>query len=115
VSVLVGVLDWCHSKQIDQCFEYSPARLASLGWRRLQIKNDDGHEWQSGEILHPKKPHCIRAEQLTIVGHMIRKQSSGILVLCAAAAAVILTSCAGNQTVAQPATHKMIGTNSPGY
>ncbi|MBV8142126.1 MAG: hypothetical protein JO279_10515 [Verrucomicrobia bacterium] len=46
---------------------------------------------------------------------MRRSQWSGILVLCAAAAAILLASCAGNQPAATPATHKMVGTNGPGY
>src|SRR6202045_3255172 len=44
-----------------------------------------------------------------------RRHWSEILVFCAAAVASLLSSCAGNQPVAQPATHKMIGTNGPGY
>ena len=38
-----------------------------------------------------------------------------ILVFFVTGAAILLASCAGNQPVATPATHKMEGTNSPGY
>jgi hypothetical protein len=39
----------------------------------------------------------------------------GLLVLCAVGATNLLASCAANQPPPTPATHKMVGTNSPGY
>jgi hypothetical protein len=38
-----------------------------------------------------------------------------ILVLFAVGATLLLASCAANQATPTPATHKMVGTNSPGF
>ena len=46
---------------------------------------------------------------------MRERQRFGILVLCAVIGTVLLASCVGNPPIPTPATHKMVGTNSPGY
>jgi hypothetical protein len=38
-----------------------------------------------------------------------------LLVLYAVGATLLLASCAANQPAPKPETHKMVGTNSPGY
>jgi hypothetical protein len=44
-----------------------------------------------------------------------RSRRCPILVLCALGATLLLASCAANQATPTSATHKMVGTNSPGY
>jgi hypothetical protein len=79
------------------------------------IESEDEHDWEAGVIPRAKKTALHPAGPASDNGRMTWKQWSGVLVLCAAATAIFLASCSGNQTVAQPTTHQMVGTNGPGY
>jgi hypothetical protein len=80
-------------------------------------KHEDEHDFKGRELQkHPKKKALyIQADQPTVEGLMRERQRIGILVLCAVAGMFFLASCVGNPPTPTPATHKMVGTNSPGY
>jgi hypothetical protein len=89
---------------------------------RKAIEHDDDDEHQDEHDMRKesirntqkKKALYIQADQPTVEG-LMREKQFGILVLCAIAGTVFLASCVGNPPTPTPATHKMVGTNSPGY
>jgi hypothetical protein len=86
----------------------------------LAAEDDDEHEHEhDGDVSVGKtcrnKALYIRADQPTVEGFMRESLRFGIRVLCAVAGMVLLASCVGNPPTPTPATHKMVGTNSPGY
>jgi hypothetical protein len=76
-------------------------------------KYDDDFEDRASQN-QKKKALYIQADQPTVEA-LMREKQFGILVLCALAGTVFLASCVGNPPTPTPATHKMVGTNSPGY